>query len=283
MKLRTIALVRLIRLLWHFKRLSRLNPRGLGYCLQGLSEPFTFQVRKRRFAFKPRCARAFGYLPCGEWNEPETHALFRKLMQSGDRSVTFIDVGASVGEMAVDAACLPGVARVMAFEPQRVCADAIQPSVRLNQGSPVEVRQAALGRRSGTVDLAVDLARPTAASTRESVGAISAVPISTLDIECAGLSGQVLLLMDVEGAELDVMYGGRQLIQRVRPLIILEFNSLSRRFFSLADVREELGSDYEILRLRGDGTLDGVLENTWNCVAIPRDSQWAHRCESIRK
>jgi hypothetical protein len=79
----------------------------------------------------------------------------------------------------------------------------------------------------------------------------------------------------VEGAELDVMRGGQSFIRGARPLVIFEYNEDNRALYSLAEVSAVLGDGYRILRLRLDGKLDEKLEDTWNCVAVHRDSPFS--------
>ena len=98
---------------------------------------------------------------------------------------------------------------------------------------------------------------------------------TTLDAACADLEGEVLMLIDVEGAELRVLTGARKLIDRLHPLIIFEFNEVSRRDFQLEQIRAVLGEGYTIHRLRPDGWLDDDLRQTWNCVAVYGASAWS--------
>ena len=87
--------------------------------------------------------------------------------------------------------------------------------------------------------------------------------------------------IDVEGAELEVLKGGRRLLETLRPLLIFEYNEVSRRSFSLDDIRSLLGQDYAIWRLRGDGLLDASFGSTWNCVAAHHATVFADACRSL--
>lgn len=42
----------------------------------------------------------------------------------------------------------------------------------------------------------------------------------------------------------------------------------------MAEMQDELGDAYQIYRVRKDAMLDGDVENAWNCVAIPRNTQF---------
>lgn len=61
-------------------------------------------------------------------------------------------------------------------------------------------------------------------------------------------------------------------IRRVRPLIVFEYNIVSKRHFHLCDIEALLGDSYNIYRLREEGLLDSQTDNAWNCVAVPRGS-----------
>jgi hypothetical protein len=40
----------------------------------------------------------------------------------------------------------------------------------------------------------------------------------------------------------------------------------------LQDIEDIIGTQYAIYRIKGNGDLDKDFENSWNCVAIPKDS-----------
>jgi hypothetical protein len=79
------------------------------------------------------------------------------------------------------------------------------------------------------------------------------------------------LLIDTEGNELNVIKGAAKLISATIPLIIFEYNWVSKNHYNLADIQSALGRRYTIYRLRKDGLLDADFSATWNCVAIPEN------------
>jgi hypothetical protein len=81
-----------------------------------------------------------------------------------------------------------------------------------------------------------------------------------------------VLMIDVEGYEPKVLRGAGELIARLRPLIIFEYNFVSKRHFTIDEIREAIGEEYDVFRLRQDAKLDSNIENAWNCVGIPRES-----------
>lgn len=274
-----------LRLYWFIKRKTGLNTRGLGFVLRTINHEFAFDVHGKSFVFSPACASAYCLLPAGIWNEPETHLFFDRLITNGRDRFTFIDVGASIGEMVMDIAARPQTVSVLAFEPQPSCATAISRSAQLNGFGNVEVRQLAVSDYKGVAAFETNTYSPTASRLSNSpIGHINgdgSCKVSTLDEECRLLSGQVLMLVDVEGSEPKVLAGGTNLIQRTRPCIIFEYNNTSKQYFSLDQVQNVLGKAYKIYRLRSDGLLDRDFEHSWNCVAIHDESVWALRCDSL--
>ena len=84
------------------------------------------------------------------------------------------------------------------------------------------------------------------------------VEVSTLDSELAGLRPSVVKI-DVEGAELAVLEGGRGLLASVRPVVILEHVVEASALYGVApaapwELLTELG--YELFSATGDGPFE---------------------------
>jgi FkbM family methyltransferase len=262
---------------------------GLGWAARRIRRPRVLAVHGRAIAFEPALAGAYGRLIAGQWNELETHRFLHHMLRATAGDVTFVDVGASVGAMVADLAADPRVRRVLAFEPHAATAANLARTAALNGWDHVEVRALALGGAPGSARLVFDATAPTAAHLAAAAPAArpaeaggpapapagAAVAVSTLDLETAGIDGPALLLIDVEGAEPDVIRGGAGFIRRARPVIVFEYNEISRRHFTLAAVTTQLGPGYAIWRLRIDGTLDREFDAAWNCVAVPSDTAFA--------
>lgn len=145
-----------------------------------------------------------------------------------------LDVGANVGFFAVVCAHLVGpIGRVVAFEPVPANAAAVRRNAWLNGLSGLEVVLTAVGDRCGKATLVLarhaggaalsDCDRPPDACGE------CEVPLTTLDDwlrrEGARLPGPVKLVkIDVEGAELAVLHGARALLERVKPLLLIELD-----------------------------------------------------------
>ena len=262
----------------------RCNVRGLGFFLRNIRANLVIDVHGSEMYFDSTIGGSYGCLIGGMWTEPETHLLLDRVLEATPNVRCFIDVGANIGEMILDIAARRKAVKVIGFEPIQECANAIEQSVALNHWENVDIRMKAVGESIGTGLIAIDRRSPNA-SALAGVGVQCGVPveISTLDVEIGDVEGEAILLIDVEGSELSVVRGGREFIHRRRPLIIFEYNHISRKHFTLDQMRSELGSDYTILRLRRDGFLDENLQETWNCVGAHMETSFFGICNALRR
>lgn len=249
--------------------------RGLGFILRHIDEDRVIEVSGQKMYLNHKVASCYELLIDGHYNEPETHKFFALLMGRLEFPVMFVDVGANVGEMITDFARYERVTSIVGFEPYPECANACRATVELNGHKKTSIVEKVLSDRAGSSQFTFSQESPGASSLRsvDAAGA-SIVRTSTLDLELDDRSSPAILLIDVEGAEPLVLAGGKEFIAANRPLIIFEFNSLSRKYFTLDEISRILGPSYEIFRLRQDGNLDRDLSNTWNCVAIHDGSKF---------
>jgi FkbM family methyltransferase len=171
---------------------------------------------------------------------------------------TYVDVGANRGQVLREAVRVAPRGRHIAFEPiPRLAAEVARVFPQ------VDCRPLALGARAETAQFChfteLDgwsglLRRPEISDERGRPEYIP-VQVSTLDVELADLTPSVLKI-DVEGAELDVLEGGRSLLSRARPVVIFEHVAQASTLYGAApeapwDLLTELG--YEIFSVTGDG------------------------------
>jgi len=132
----------------------------------------------------------------------------------------FWDIGANVGFYSLLASKLVGAGKVFAFEPapRNVCY--LKKHLALNRVSNVEVLAIAVSDRNGVASFA---AEQTGFMGRLSGEGSLAVSTSTMDSLVA--EGKVLppdyVKMDIEGAELLALRGGRETFQRFHPVLFL--------------------------------------------------------------
>ncbi|MEJ5083786.1 FkbM family methyltransferase [Ochrobactrum sp. MYb379] len=151
-----------------------------------------------------------------------------------------LDIGANVGNHTLYLAGV-GRARVLAFEPNRHLADAIRRSVQLNSlEDAVTVHNIGLGKISGQAHFEKDIP--------ENLGA-QKLQVGDGDIEIASLDDQripspvKIIKIDVEGMELDVLEGGRELILRDRPFLYIE-SATEASYRQISTYLAELGYGY---------------------------------------
>jgi FkbM family methyltransferase len=246
------------------KQKTNLNLKGLGWMLRRIRRDAVVNVDGVRLFIDHRIATSYGLLVSGRVNEVETASLLRRVLSP---QTTVVDVGANIGEIVVQAA--PRCRSVIAFEPHPVAAHALRRTIELNGFAHVEVIEALVG--DGTaLELAANARNANASAARAGGDTASA----RLDDHLRGTTGELVIVIDVEGGEPHVLRGALATIERLRPLIVFEYNDVSRRAFRIDDVRDLLGNRYRIFRLRRDGQLDQDYERAWNCVAIPVNSRF---------
>ncbi len=273
---------------------SRMNPFILrhfgvdkvGFFLRKIKRPRKVRVEGLFFQVEPEVSTCFGRIIGGRFNEEETHKLLRRILGSFDKIDLFVDVGANIGEFVVDMAASDKIKRVIGFEPNPYCVKSCVKSVEHNGLANVEVRQTVLKdcREEVRFDTSGDNAHLHSFLTAPPEAKV--MYTSTIDDEIQESNVKAVVLMDVEGAEPLVMAGGRNFIKANLPFIIFEYNEVSRVHFSLDDVRSVLPPGYEIYRLRmGEGSLDGFLDRslaqTYNCVAVHKDSPFYKVAQSL--
>lgn len=253
------------------------NLRGLGLLYSLIKDDKIITVKGKKMLLNHRIADNYGRLINGRFNEPETHFFLDKVFaEPRQEGFHFVDIGCNVGEFVLDYASHANVNAVTAFDAQAEQIETVKKTVELNSFVNVEL-----------------INQPV--SDKEELIYFNVAPNSTASgINQMGKQGQELLattidasfdhdnddtfvfLIDTEGAELSIMKGGLDLIRKSAPLIIFEYNHVTRRHFGLNNVRDLLGQDYDLFRLRKDGLLDQSFERTWNVVAMPRHGKFAY-------
>jgi len=194
------------------------------------------------------------------------------------RNDTYIDIGTNRGQLLAEAVRVAPQGRHLAFEPIPALA------AQIRQAFPqVDCRQIALGAHPETAEFChfrkldgwSGLKRSLEISDEQGEPEYITVEVSTLDTEVGDLSPRVIKI-DVEGAELAVLEGGRALLSRARPTIIFEHVASASALYGvqsgmLWDELAELG--YAIFTAAGDGPIPrgqlGGEATTVNWLATP--------------
>ena len=167
----------------------------------------------------------------------------------------FVDVGSSVGQMAVSTS--PLVARVLAFEPSPAIAAICREHARLNRLDNVTVIEAALAETDGRATFYIGAESKGTGSLRRDFNADSNKPV-TVDVlrgDSAMDKFRVdrldLLKIDAQGQEVRVVEGFSNVIEREQPIIIVHLPIIVHgETDEMARFRAVLGSKYELFRVR---------------------------------
>ncbi|MEO1524566.1 MAG: FkbM family methyltransferase [Planctomycetota bacterium] len=166
----------------------------------------------------------------GSW-EPWIRRVCQLAMKDGG---VMFDVGANAGAISNETALACPNITIKAFEPQTELAELVTVSAAINGLDNIEVFPVAVGDHEGTVQLhkpahALHASLATSGETNE---AVVDVPLITLDGVVA--SGQLpppcFIKIDVEGGELGVLQGAKQILKEHYPTLIFEANESADRF-----------------------------------------------------
>lgn len=156
--------------------------------------------------------------------------LIRRLLTPND---TFVDVGAHIGYFTLVAAKY--TRHVFAFEPNPSTYAYLQRNIQLNLALAAKVTSypIALSDHAGAANLFNSPEHPGRASLQPIESAHTVVEAVTLDTLDHILSAHKIsfLKIDVEGGELNVLNGAREIVGRDRPLALCElFEPFQQRF-----------------------------------------------------
>lgn len=243
--------------------------RGLGIADFLVTLDYIQQVGEHDLYVDKDLAASYYLNLIGEWNEPETYQFLAFVFETYE-SCTFIDIGANIGEMTLQAYDHPNVKEVHVFEPFPSCMKAIKKTLLLRRhAKPVHYHQCFLSDEKRTVqfDSGIKSTRTISLMQGSKTGDIQVSVGRMDDVIAEEPVGKAIMKIDVEGAEMKVIRGARSYIFAHRPIIVFEYNQNTRRYFYLEELADDLPSDYLIFRLRPDGRLDSQYDHSRNCVA----------------
>lgn len=211
------------------------------------------------------------------------------LLQPGG---VFVDLGANQGEFTVFAASLVGEhGRVFAFEPSAVMQQRLLNNVSLNGFVQVCIEPMAVADKPGSLTLFTPTEAyedgtthdglPTLyAQTNTNTAATSAIDVEVTTLDDWQRSRNVarvdVIKMDIEGAELPALQGGLGLIQRFRPVLIIELNEVTSiaAGYTMHDLAVWLlAQNYELQLIEDGGRLSPLnlerLASFQNILACP--------------
>jgi FkbM family methyltransferase len=197
-------------------------------------------------------------------SEPEEQEALATHLRPG---MTFFDIGANIGFFSTLAGRLVGPGgRVIAFEPFPESAQRAGRNAQLNGFDHVSVVEAAVGASMGTVGLQLR-----ESATHKVVGPStgSSLVVEQIAIDEWRANSDVpppdVVMIDVEGAELDVLLGMKETIAAAHPLILCEVHWLGQDFPSFVDA-ELAPLGYTARTLDGQPVRD---EGRWHALLEP--------------
>jgi FkbM family methyltransferase len=187
-------------------------------------------------------------------NERRKRRMLAALLRPG---AVFFDVGANVGSFTLLAARLVGDGgRVVAFEPVPANVRFLQRHLNLNRFTNVDVFQLAAAAQAGSVRF-----ETTSDRLRGHIADHGQTRVASVSIDQLVAEGAVPLpsciKIDVEGGELDVLRGGRQVITRAMPHLFVATHS------------DRLRAECSQL-LEGIGYRIEKIDGPWELFAAPR-------------
>lgn len=150
-------------------------------------------------------------------------AVLRTYAEMVSPGTTAIDVGGHVGIHSMALAKIVGQdGRVIAFEPNGALVKKFYKNLKSNSIGNVYIHVNALGDSNGDVGYAEAEFNVGASHLSDAVD--STVPVVCLDSLIEEIPGKVSLIkIDVEGAEQRVIIGSRSVLERHRPMLVVEY------------------------------------------------------------
>src|SRR5438128_2629287 len=207
-------------------------------------------------------------------HEPLATRCYLECLSPGDH---VIDVGSNIGYYALLAAEKVGSAgRIAGFEPAPGVFEILQQNVKSSGRKNIEVFPCAIGAKSGTLEF-FESEIPNWGSLFQNNSLMqtrtTTVPAKTVDeiVRDASDFHPIALRMDVEGAELMVLEGAREVVREYKPCLFIEFHNFALGWDTVRAAIAALG---------GLGYSSAtVIERTWD---QPWMSAWVRerRCWS---
>lgn len=149
-------------------------------------------------------------------------SILEHLLKKGD---VFVDVGANIGLMSIFAAQEVGPSgKVIAIEANPNTAEILSRNLSINNLSSVQVMQCAIGNSLDSIKIYDNFDVNRGASSvipPEKLTDSYQVSQTTLDKALFGRLMPSIVKIDVEGAELDVLLGSRELLSSLNPPIVV--------------------------------------------------------------
>jgi FkbM family methyltransferase len=245
---------------------------GTGYFLRKISEKFTFNWNGFSIVFEPKMASVYGFLIIDKSNEVDTFNYLNQLAKETE-DYTFINVGSCIGEFIFSDIGLNSNL-IMAFDANINAIESLSYNCKLNSLKHIKLFNNAVSDNSDSyIDFHLNVKNPNESSIINSslndsvVHQVQSITIDSLSNLIMG--SKVVMLIDVEGAELKVIKGARETIFKYNPIIIFEYNYISKNIFSLEDFVNNLPKYYTLFSLTDNMPISDYNKTYWNLIAKP--------------
>jgi FkbM family methyltransferase len=152
------------------------------------------------------------------------NACYRRQLTTPRAGTTLIDVGANIGAFTLDSAARFPSLRIDAYEPNPRAFRILEQNIAANRlEGRVRAYPEAIGRNEGFLDLWGSAGSITATGYpqgSEATGSAARCPMVDLGVAVARAGGDVSVLkVDAEGAEADIVEGGREVLRSVAQVV----------------------------------------------------------------
>ncbi len=259
------------------KAVTGRNIPGLGFLLRRCIRSRYIDFLDQKLYFEPAIASNYGLHIINLEQEPESHNFLNELFDKlGNVESCFIEVGANIGVFMVDLARRSKV-NIIGFEPSNDCCKSIKKTMLKNGRRNFTIYENLVGDRDELVSFSEgkNVQEASIYTSTNSFNKIQQIKLDNVkELMILPDAMPSVLMIDVEGYEPNVLRGAGALIKRLKPLVLFEYNFVSKRYFHVNEIHQILGDSYAIFRLRKDAMLDSDVENSWNCVAVPLNTQF---------
>lgn len=225
----------------------------------------------------------------GIWEPHLTRWVAELLSEGGD----FVDAGANLGYFSIiGGALLAGRGNVISFEPLPPHFDYCVQNIALNRLSNVKMLPLGLWDKATSFEMTYHGDEPDHLGGARLLNPLNQSPssASTAKVSCVAfddlldareivLTNWRLMKMDIEGAEPFALDGMSRALGRFRPVMTLELNTYTLKFFGLdeSDVWDRLVDlDYRVMAMLNDGQHEAFSKLT-----APLPSSRLRRFESL--
>jgi FkbM family methyltransferase len=216
----------------HYHPLWRLRQSGFFRWFQARFDP-EFRFHYKGIKVWGKLIRNFSTIASPEGQEAESTRIFSEQIQSKN-SELFLDIGANIGLYSWIAVS-HRVKEIYLFEPDLINVGLLAKTIKGNSLEACCIIPMAMGKQIGMARFFPDSASGATGSLKDysrnksslhhayGMGDYHSVPTITLDAFIDLARGKrTLIKIDVEGAEMDVLAGGMQFIESIKPHILME-------------------------------------------------------------